>query len=61
MSSTKNAELRSPPKTVEEALTRLDSLREPSHIRVWMNDKHPRVMDRDFSGTAFHTQSSGKP
>lgn len=45
-----------PPKTVAEALQRLEVLQRPSHIRVWVNCKVPRVMAYDYSGTAFGTE-----
>jgi len=43
-----------PPATTEEAIKVIESLRTPSHIRVWVNLKYPRVMDADFSGTGFN-------
>lgn len=50
------------PHTTAEALTRRDELAQPTHVRVWINSRHPRVMDQDYSGTAFRTlDSSGKP
>lgn len=57
---TRAAELRSPPATVEEAMSRLDSLRWPSHVKVWMNGKHPTVTDLDFSGRAFNSELAPK-
>ena len=41
------------PATVEEAMSMIDGLASPSHIRVWLNTNHPRVMAYDFSGTGF--------
>lgn len=51
-----------PPATVEEALKRLQELDTPTHVRVWLNAKHPQVMAADFTGNAFGTtQNSGLP
>jgi len=41
------------PETIDSALERIQELNTPTHIRVWINKKHPQVMDRDYSGTAF--------
>ena len=44
-----------PPATVDDALTRLAGLQRPTHLRVWVNTKHPKIQAHDFSGTAFGT------
>lgn len=50
------------PLSTEEAHQRVGELDKPSHIRVLVNLRHPRVMDQDYSGTAFKTASiSGLP
>ena len=36
------------PQSVDEALTELDSLKEPEKIRVWINRQNPQVMHREF-------------
>lgn len=56
--------LEEPPATVEEACQWLDKneLLTPSHIRVFVNARHPEIKDYDFDGKAFgHLISSGKP
>lgn len=45
-----------PPKTVDAALENLQVLQKPTHIRVWVNQKMPRILAYDYSGTAFGTQ-----
>jgi DNA repair protein RadD len=45
-----------PPATVDQALSRLEVLQRPTHVRVWVNCKTPRIMAYDYSGTAFGTQ-----
>lgn len=42
-----------PPETTAEALTALDTLRTPSHIRVWLKPKYDEVLAYDYTGTAF--------
>jgi DNA repair protein RadD len=50
------------PSSVEDAVGLVEYLQTPSHIRVWVNQKHPQIMAYDFSGTAFATEKkSGKP
>jgi DNA repair protein RadD len=43
------------PASVEEAVSLVDHLQTPTHIRVWLNQKHPQIMAYDFSGSAFGT------
>lgn len=43
------------PKTVDEALDRIDKLPVPSHLRVWINKKHPQIMTYCFDGSGFGT------
>jgi len=54
-----------PPPTVEDAMHLVDGLMSPTHIRVWVNQRHPQIMDYDFNGKAFgkldKVISSGKP
>lgn len=45
-----------PPATIAAALSCLEILQRPTHIRVWVNTKHPAVMAYDYSGTAFGTE-----
>ncbi len=42
-----------PPKLTSEAIERTDELTWPSHVRVRLDVEFPRVMDFDYSGTAF--------
>lgn len=42
-----------PPATIDEARTRLAQLQRPTHIKVWVNTKVPKIMAYDYSGTAF--------
>lgn len=42
-----------PPATIDDALRCLEVLQRPSHVRVWMNTKTPKIMAYDYSGTAF--------
>ena len=46
------------PETVEEAKQRIDELNTPSHLRVWVNKKHPEIKACDFSGTGFETEKN---
>lgn len=43
------------PQTVEEAKERIGECATPTHIRVWVNKKHPEIKAHDFTGTAFGT------
>ena len=45
-----------PPTTIEEAMKMVNVLDRPTHIRVWVNQRHPQIMAHDFTGTAFGTQ-----
>lgn len=38
-----------PPETIAEAFQRLGDLRTPTHIRVWVNKKHPEVMSYEYN------------
>jgi len=45
------------PTTVDEALTRLEEINHPTHIRVWVNKTpYPEIMALCFDGTAFGTE-----
>lgn len=44
---------REAPDSVADAMGRLSELATPTHIRVWVNTKHPEVRDHDFTGSAF--------
>ena len=45
------------PLTVNEALTRLEEIKHPTHIRVWVNKSpYPEIMAICFDGTAFGTE-----
>jgi len=43
------------PETIDDALSRCADLLAPTHLRVWINKKHPEILASDFSGTAFKT------
>lgn len=45
-----------PPDSVDLALTKLETLQRPTHLKVWVNCPEPQVMDYDYKGTAFGTQ-----
>lgn len=47
------------PRVVDEALYYAPKLRVPTHVRVWINKKHPEVMDYDFTNTGFTVDSAG--
>ncbi len=38
------------PVTTQEAMDRLITLVEPTHIRVWINQKYPKIMKYNFTG-----------
>lgn len=42
-----------PPETTAAALESLDTLRTPTHIRVWLKPKYDEVLAYDYTGTAF--------
>ena len=42
-----------PPITTADALTKIDSLRIPTHVRVWIKPKYDEVLAYDYTGTAF--------
>lgn len=42
-----------PPETTAAALDALDTLRTPTHIRVWLKPKYDEVLAYDYTGTAF--------
>lgn len=45
------------PTTVNDALTRLNEINHPTHIRVWVNkNPYPEIMALCFDGTAFGTE-----
>ena len=45
------------PVTVNEALSRLEEVNHPTHIRVWVNkNPYPEIMALCFDGTAFGTE-----
>lgn len=48
------------PETVEEAKKRIEELDTPTHIRVWVNKRHPEIKDHDFSGTGFGAYKNGQ-
>ncbi len=47
-----------PPTTVEEAIKFVSTLKPPTHLRVWVNQRHPQIMAHDFTGTAFGSQEN---
>lgn len=48
------------PETSEEAKERIEECATPTHIRVWINKKHPEIKAHDFTGTAFNTVKVGQ-
>jgi len=42
-----------PPLTTAGALTKLDTLRTPTHVRVWLKPKYDEVLAYDYTSTAF--------
>lgn len=42
-----------PPVSTASALEWLDTLKEPTHIRVWIKPKYDEILAHDFSGTCF--------
>ena len=42
-----------PPELVSEALLRMNDLKVPTHIRVWLKPKNSEVMGYDFHGSGF--------
>lgn len=42
-----------PPDMIDHALKHLEVLQRPSHLRIWVNCKQPKIMAYDYSGTAF--------
>ena len=49
------AALEEPPESIQVAMTKLDTLRSPTHVRVWLNkkSKYDQVLDYDYTNTAF--------
>ncbi len=45
------------PVTCDEALLQLKEITAPTHLKVWINKKHPEIMKFCFDGTAFNTQA----
>ena len=41
-----------PPETIADAFQRLGELRTPTHIRVWINKKHPEIMSYEYEAPA---------
>lgn len=41
-----------PPETIAEAFGRLGELRTPTHIRVWINKKHPEIVNYEYAPAA---------
>lgn len=44
---------RNVPKTTQQALEEAETLKTPTHIRVWTNKKYPEILAFCFDGTAF--------
>jgi len=44
------------PGTTEEALNIIDQVQVATHLRVWINKKHPEILAHCFDGTAFNTR-----
>lgn len=45
------------PVDCDDALSILPTIAAPTHLRVWINQKHPKIMAQCFDGTAFNTQA----
>lgn len=45
-----------PPATIDEAIANLQTLQRPTHLKVWVNTKAPKILDYDYTGSAFGTQ-----
>lgn len=43
------------PETVEEALAKLNLLKVPYHIKVWLNTDHPEVIEHAYTHDGFRT------
>lgn len=41
------------PATALEALKLIDTLKTPTHLRVWVKKKYDEILDHDFTGSAF--------
>jgi DNA repair protein RadD len=41
------------PELTADAMTQVNELKQPTHIRVWINRQHPEVKAYDFTGSAF--------
>ncbi len=46
------------PETTLEALKRINELKSPTHVRVWVNKKYPEILSYDYQGTAFGTREN---
>lgn len=49
------------PEKIGSALTLTDMLKQPSHLRVWVNKQYPEILDYDFTGTSFGQQDAVEP
>ncbi len=49
------------PETTDAASKLVDTLRMPTHLRVWVNKQYPEIMSRCYDGTAFGTQEPCEP
>lgn len=47
-----------PPESTTVAMLALDTLRSPTHIRVWIKPKYDQVLNHCFDGTAFGSNLS---
>jgi DNA repair protein RadD len=41
------------PRTVDDALEKVQSLKSPTHLRIWINKKYPEIMGYCYDATAF--------
>lgn len=46
------------PASTIDALDRADTVRAPTHLRVWINKKYPEILGACFDGTAFGTEEA---
>jgi DNA repair protein RadD len=46
------------PVTINEALSLVREVKQPTHIRIWVNKKFPEILDYCFDGSAFGKQET---
>ncbi len=48
------------PASTAEALQQINSLKPATHLRVWLNQKYPKILAHCYDGTAFGTQEASE-